>query len=158
MSEADIALPIPYTASEVGRTFAAVLESFTFAAEMHDIGIGTLSVFKRRNAKKRFTALCITLWRIALEKSFPKDADVFFDHFIATYPPLCGENKSASQMRDLVALYDGLAAEKKDGDFTKLAENMADFFNFPDKDRPRQQLKLSLRIRSLYELIFEKLI
>lgn len=151
-------LPIPYTAEEVGRTFADLLATFDFAAELHDLGIGSLSLFKRRQAKKLFTALCIALWHVALGKSFPNDADAFFTHFVATCPSLVGDCRAAKKMRDLVMRYDALVAEKKDGDFTKVADTITKTFKLAPTEQRRQQLKLSLRIRSIYDLIFEKLI
>ena len=151
-------LPIPYTAEEVGRTFAALLATFDFAAELRDLGIGALSVFKRGQAKKRLTAVSIALWHVALEKSFPNDAGAFYAHFVATYPPLSAARNSARKLRHLVDEYDALVAEKKDTDFTSVAENLADYFKLDGEERRKQQLKLSLRIRAIYELIFDKLI
>ncbi|MCC8194540.1 MAG: hypothetical protein LIP28_07845 [Deltaproteobacteria bacterium] len=151
-------LPIPYTAEEVGRTFADLLATFDFATELHELGIGKLNIAKRAKAKKLLTAVSIVLWHVALEKSFPHDADAFFSHFIATYPRLKGEGRSARKMRDLVARYDALAAEKKDADFTVIADTLVSALHIQEADRRRQQLKLSLRVRSVYELIFEKLI
>lgn len=158
MPETGVGLPIPYTAQEVARTFADLLATLDFAVEMHELGIGKLSVFKRSQAKKRFRALSIALWHVALEKSFPHDADTFFAHFIATHPSLTGDRKNAKQMRDMVDAYEKLVAEKKDTDFTGVAESMADAFKIEGEDRAKQQLKLSLRIRSIYDLIFKKLI
>lgn len=152
------ALPIPYTADEVSRTFANLLATFDFAAELRELGIGALSVFKRGQAKKRLTAVSIALWHIALERSFPHDANVFYAHFLATYPPLCADKKSARKLRDLVTEYDALVAEKKDADFTAVAENLADYFKLDGEERRKQQLKLSLRVRAIYDLIFDKLI
>lgn len=152
------ALPIPYTAEEVGRTFADLLATFTFAAELQDLGIGALHIFKRGRVKKHFTAVCIALWHIALEKSFPNDAEVFYTHFINTYPPVSANKKSARRLHGLVTEYETLVAEKKDADFTKVAEKIIAAFTPGGEEQRRQQLKLSLRIRSIYELIFDKLI
>lgn len=157
-SPADGPLPIPYTAEEVSRTFTHLLASFNFAYELNELGIGSLSIFKRSQAKKRLVALCIALWHIALEKSFPNDTETFFAHFKDTYPPLVGESRGAKKMRDLLERYDTLVAEKKDGDFTRVAEDFIDSFNLVPADRAKLQLKLSLRIRTVYDLIFEKLI
>ncbi|GHV53548.1 hypothetical protein FACS1894206_04460 [Deltaproteobacteria bacterium] len=154
----DRPLPIPYTADEVGRTFSDLLATFDFGLELHELGIGSLSVFKRRQAKKRFTALCIALWHVAVEKSFPHDAEIFFTHFITTYPPLCGNGGSAKQLRDFVSKYDALVSEKKDADFSHVADNLAESLRLAKTERPKQQLKLSLRIRAMYDLIFAKLI
>lgn len=157
-SPADGPLPIPYTAEEVGRTFVTLLATFNVAYELHELGIGSLSIFKRSQAKKRFTALCIALWHVALEKSFPNDAAAFFTHFKETYPPLVGESRGARKMRELLDRYDALVSKKKDGDFTRVAEDFIDSFNLVPADRPKLQLKMSLRIRTVYDLIFKKLI
>ena len=151
-------LPIPYTAEEVGRTFVGLLATFDFAVEMRELGIKRLQFVKRLRAKKLMTAVCIALWHLALERSFPHDADAFFAHFTATYPPMVGERRGAKKLRGLVVQYDSLMAEKKDTDFTRVADTLVNALHIEESDKRRQQLKLSLHIRSVYELIFNKLI
>lgn len=151
-------LPIPYTAEEVGRTFADLLGTFDFAFELREFGLGSLSIFKRSQARKRLTVLCIALWHVALEKSFPNDAQAFFARFRETYPPLVGEKRGAKKLRDLLDRYDILVSEKRDGDFTRVAEVLMESFSPAPADKVKMQLKLSLRIRSIYDLIFTKLI
>jgi hypothetical protein len=153
-----VSVPIPYTAKEVGRTFTDLLETFDYAAELYDLGVGRLHFFKRAKLKKNLTAISIALWHIALEKSFPKDSDAFFAHFIATYPPISGTGKSARKLRDMVIQYDTLASEKKDTDFTLVADALVRVLNASQEENRWQQLKISLRIRAAYDLIFEKLI
>lgn len=151
-------LPIPYTAEEVSRTFADLLATFDYSAELHEFGIGRWSFLKRSQARRLLTAVNIALWHIALERSFPHDAEAFFAHFVATYPPLAGDRRSAKKLRDLVAQFDALVAEKKDTDFTNIADTLITSLGILESDKRRQQLKLSLHIRSVYEFIFEKLI
>ncbi len=151
-------LPIPYTAEEVGGTFGELLATFDFGAELHELGFGRVRPFKRATARRLLTAISIALWHIALEKSFPNDADAFFSHFTATFPPLVGERRGARKLRDLVAQYDALIAEKKDTDFTRVADTLVEALGIQESDRRSQQLRLSLRIRSMYEVIFNKLI
>lgn len=152
------ALPIPYTAEEVGRTFAGLLASFDFGAELQDLGIGALSLFKRGQAKRHLAAISIALWHIALERSFPNDAGVFYAHFMATYPPVSADKRSARKLHGLVTEYDTLISEKKDADFTQVAEKLIEYFKLDSEEHRRLQLKVSLRIRTMYELIFDKLI
>lgn len=152
-----VPFPIPYTAEEVGRTFAGLLGSFDFGAELRELGLGQWSPFKRSQAKKLLTAIYIALWRIALERSFPQDADAFYAHFVGTYTPLLGDGRSAKKLRDLVSRYDPLVAEKKDTDFTGVADALVKSLGLPDDTR-RQRLKLSLRIRAAYDCIFARLI
>ena len=151
-------LPIPYTAEEVGRTFADLLATFDFGAELHGLEIGRFNFFKRTRAKQLLTAMSIALWHIALEKSFPQNADGFFFRFHETYPSLVGDGRRAKRLRELVARYDALMTEKKDTDFTKMAETLAEDLEIHENDRRKQHLKLSLRIRAIYDLIFDKLI
>jgi hypothetical protein len=150
--------PIPYTAEEVTKRFKDLLAAFDFGAELYELGIGQWSPFKRSQAKKQLTAVHIALWHIALERSFPNDADVFFTHFVTTYPSLQGDKRSAKKLRDLVARYDALVAEKKDTDFTGVADTLVEALGIVETDSRRQRLKLSLRIRSVYEFIFQKMI
>lgn len=150
--------PIPYTAEEVAKRFTDLLAAFDFAAELHELGIGQWSPFKRSQAKKQLTAIHIALWHIALERSFPNDAEVFFTHFCTTYPSLLGDKRSAKKLRDLVARYDALVAEKKDTDFTGVADTLVETLGILETDKRRQRLKLSLRIRTVYEFIFQKMI
>ncbi|CAK7053735.1 MAG: hypothetical protein DELT_01120 [Desulfovibrio sp.] len=151
-------LPIPYTAEEVGRTFAELLDTFDFAYELRELGVGSCNVFKRGKAKRHLTALCIALWHIALEKSFPNDAKAFFLHFRQTYPLLTGEKRGAKKLREILDRYDAILCEKKDGDFTRAAEELLDAFTPTVADNAKLQLKLSLHIRTIYDLIFTKLI
>ena len=151
-------LPIPYTAEEVGRTFADLLETLDYATELYELGVGKLRIFKRARVKSHLTAVSIALWNIALGKSFPNDADAFFTHFTSTYPPLTGDAKNAKQLLELVIHYDSLAKERKDADFTCLADAIVEAIGTQGKDERSQQLRLSLHIRGLYGLIFEKLI
>ena len=151
-------IPVPYTAEEIGRTFAGLLATFEFRQELFELGIGPLRVIKRARVRKLLTALSVALWHVALEKSFPKDADEFFNHFVATYPPLKGEGRSARKFRELVSRYDSLVLEKKDTDFSEVARHIAEDIGFQPADSAKGQLWLSLRIRAAYDLIFEKLI
>lgn len=151
-------LPIPYTADEVGRKFAELLATFDFAVELRELGLGSLSVFRRSQAKKRYIALCVALWHVALEKSFPNDADAFFARFMETYPPLAVDKTRSRKLHDLVLHYDALVAEKKDTDFTRVAADVIASLKLAPEEQRKQQLKLSLRIRAIYALIFEKLI
>lgn len=151
-------LPIPYTAQEVGKTFAELLVTFDFRAEMLGLGIGRFDFLKRVAAKRHLTAISIALWHIALEKSFPNDAEAFFTHFTTTYPPLTGGRGGAKKLHDLVTHYDTLIAEKKDSDFTAVADTLVETLKIVEADKRRQQLRLSLQVRAIFELVFKKLI
>ena len=146
---------IRYAADEVGRTFQDLLQTFDFRHELQELGIG---LFKRKRAQKQLTALCIGLWGLALEKSFPHDAAEFFTRFLATSPLLAGEKKGPRHMRELVLGYVDLLAVKKETDFSAAADHMTSVLHLGGESGRSRQLKLALMIRDLYNLIFEKLI
>ena len=151
-------LPIQYSADEVGRTFRELLAIFDFTEEMQTLGVGSWRVFKRRKARRYLIGICISLWHLALERSFPNDAQAFAQHFAETYPLLSSRRKSGQALRELVKTYDDLLAEKKDGDFTTVADHIAEALGSVGDNRRRHQLKLSLLIRARYESIFDNLI
>lgn len=151
-------LPISYSAAEVCRNFMDLLATFDFAVAFQELGIGSLSVFKRNMAKKRLTAISIALWHVALEQSFPQNTEEFYAYFLEHYRPLQGDGKAAQKLRQFLEEYDSLVQQKKNTDFTCVADNLALVFKISEKDKARQQLRLSLHVRSLYDLIFDKLI
>lgn len=151
-------LPIPYTAEEVGRTFSAQLENFDFSEELKDLGIGVLSLIKRSQGTQQFTALSIALWKLALARSFPEDAENFFSYFLENSPLLTGDGKKAKKLRAAVLEYVELLAEKGDMDFSAIADHLVRALKLSGPELPRQRLKTSLRVRALYSFIFDKLI
>lgn len=151
-------LPIPYTAEEVGRLFSAQLENFDFTEELRELGIGPLNVFKRVQGKTQFTALSVALWKLALARSFPGDAEAFFALFLEQSPLFAKGGKKSARLREVVLTYVALLTEKGDADFSVAAEHFARSLKLSGPELPRRRLKLSLRIRALYSFIFDKLI
>ncbi len=148
-------LPIPYAADEVSRTFQDLLQTFDFRYEMQELGIG---LFGRGKAKKEFTALCIGLWGLALERSFPNDAADFFAHFVSSSPLTAGDKKGPSRMRDLVQGYVALLSVKKETDFSAAADHMVGVLKLGGEGGRSRQLKLALMVRTLYNEIFKQMI
>lgn len=150
--------PIPYTAHEVARTFTAQLEAFDFNEELRDIGLGRFQFIKRARAKTQMLSLSIALWKLALKRSFPADAENFFQHYMETSPLLNGDGKREKRMKACVLEYVALLTPKGDTDFSGVAEHMAEAFYPQAEDQASLRLKLSLHIRTFYTFIFDRLI
>lgn len=147
-----------YSAEEVVSQFLSLYSCLDFKTEVAELGIGPLQIRRRRKALREFRAICIALWGIALQKSFPQDASVFFEHFRATAPFLTGKSKECARLQSRVNIYVDLMAGKKDADFLPVAEYLAEVLALNDEDMRRLRLKVSLITRHLYTLIFDKLV
>ena len=150
--------PVIYTAEEVAQNFEALLSCMDFKRDLMELGIGSLSLFKRRKALQQLTALSIALWKLTLARSFPQDADAFFQHFMENNPRVSGTGKKPEALREVVQVYVDLLAEKRDTDFSIAAQHMADALALSGADNRSFCLKISLRVRQLYNFIFAKLI
>ena len=147
-----------YSAEEVVSQFLALYACLDFKSELSDIGITSLQLRRRKKALREFRAIAIALWGVALQKSFPQDAQVFFEHFLATAPFLTGKGKECTRLQGRVNIYVDLMNEKKDADFLPVAEYLAEVLALNDEDMRRLRLKVSLITRHLYTLIFDKLV
>ncbi|MDR2160589.1 MAG: hypothetical protein LBO77_00365 [Desulfovibrio sp.] len=148
----------PYSAEEILRLFLALYESLDFSPHLAELGITALHIRRRHKALREFRALSIALWRLALRKSFPQDADAFFAALVETAPFLAGSGKDRARLRERVNVYVDIMEGKKDSDFLPVATALVETLAPRAGDGARLRLKLSLLIRGLYTLIFEKLV
>ena len=65
--------------------FAALLDDVDFSAELALLGIGRLQFLRRRQMLVELRGLYIALWRLALGRSFPNDADTMLSVFLHRY-------------------------------------------------------------------------
>ncbi|MDR1490935.1 MAG: hypothetical protein LBS65_10770 [Desulfovibrio sp.] len=148
---------VNYSAEEVIRQFLALYLSLNFEEELSFIGVGRLSFFRRRKCIREFNALAIALWELALQKSFPDQAAEFFAA-LREDARFVGSGREAEKLVARVDAYAELLKLRKDADFLPVAEHMAGLLSRSARDFARLRLKLSLSIRSLYTLIFDKLV
>ena len=147
-----------YTADEVIRQFLGLYYCLDFKAELEDIGITRLQFIRRGKAIREFRAICIALWGLALQKSFPNDAGDFFSEFREKAPMLVGGGKESARLYERVNAYIEMLELKKDTDFSTVADLLAKTLAPHAEEVPRLRLRLSLIIRNLYVLIFDKLV
>lgn len=147
-----------YTADEVIQQFLALYQCLDFKTELAGIGIGRFQFSRRRKALREFKVLAVALWGLALHKSFPSDAEDFFNEFKAGITGLTGTGKAAELFVNKLDMYTTLLALKKDSDFLPVAEYISEALSLNADDFYRLRLKLSLVIRNLYMLIFGRLV
>lgn len=150
--------PIEFSADEVIANFQGLLDSLDFKAELFELGVGSLNVFKRKKTLRELRSLCVVLWRLALERSFPRNHQEYFDRFLETSPLFNSDGSNAATMRERLEKYLSMLAAKKDTDFLPVADHMAETISPKGDESARTRLKLVLIIRNLYNLIFDKLV
>lgn len=146
-----------YTKEGVLKHFEEVLGSLELKQQIAELGCGMNALFTRGRSLAEFTAMSVALWKLALEKSFPDEAEDFFAAFIESSPVL-GAGKKRAKLVESITAYNELFAPKKTGDFTPISQHMADTLANASADRKALQLKLSLTIRKFYQHIFDHLI
>ena len=150
--------PALYSSEEVISHFEALLEDTSFSAQLHYLGIKrALMSPRRRRAREELQAMFIGLWKLALDSSFPTQAEEIFDAFLEKYsqgrPP-----KKSAQMCEKVRNYAEMLKTCGNKDFTDIAAEVLRKINLPQVDCPKASLALALDIRAFYQTVFERLI
>ncbi|MFV0422013.1 hypothetical protein [Oleidesulfovibrio sp.] len=154
-----MAEPLHYSSDEVIRNFTAVLGSYTFVQEMQTLRVGRLQFRKKKKVLREFTALFIALWRIALDKSFPEDAELIFEEFVSRLSNhLNQSSKNTKLLLQQIEVYQTLLDEKRDADFSEVAVFITQQLETDPAEQLKTKHKLALLIRATYTLIFDRLI
>ena len=137
--------------------FAALLADVDFAQELQILEIGRLQLLRRSQMITELTGLYMAIWRLALGRSFPQDADRMFAMFLERY------GKEHPGKRGLHALerargYWAMLETLGDADFSPVAEHLTSFSSQDATRVKGTNLKLVLYIRKFYKLIFDRLI
>ncbi|MFT4300458.1 MAG: hypothetical protein QM579_01765 [Desulfovibrio sp.] len=137
--------------------FTALYADADFTVELAYLGVGRMQFLRRRQMLLELRGLYMALWRLALARSFPQDADVMFDTFLREYAAKHKDRASAlvlTRGRE----YWGMLEPMGDGDFSNVARHLTSFFTQSEKADKSANLKLVLHIRKLYKHIFDRLI
>lgn len=146
-----------YTREGVLGHFEEVLNSLELKQHIDELGCGMNSFFTKKRSLAEFTAMCIGLWKLALEQSFPDEAENFFAEFLAASPTL-GKGKKRNHLLALIDEYNTLLAAEGTKDFSRISQHMTDRLANASAGQKALQLKLSLTIRKFYQFIFDRLI
>lgn len=157
-SSSDRVTPALYESDEVFQHFEALYLSLDFRTELADMDIGALQLARKKLALREFRALTIALWGVALERSFPQDANAFFRDFREKASFLNADTKESNLLQNRVNIYVDMLNPKKDKDFLPVAHYLTEVLGIAAPDMAHMRLKLSLTIRTLYNLIFDRLV
>lgn len=146
-----------YTKDEVIAHFEGLFTSIDLKEEIAALGGGLNSLFKKGRSLTEFTAMTMVLWKLALDSSFPQESEEFFQDFIAC-SPILGKGKKREQLISCINMYRNLFSEKKTDDFTPVSHHIIETLCKDSSDKKALQLKVSLAMRKLYQIIFEHLI
>ena len=147
-----------YSADEVIANFQALYDSYDFAADVEELHFSLLQFKKRNLALQELRVVSIALWYMALKRSFPDKAEEFFAAYRAKAPFLNQPPKKAAQRQARLNTYLDLLRAKAETDFSPVAAYFADIFAAKHQEGAKIQLKLSLVVRQMYKLIFERLV
>lgn len=142
---------------EALANFAALLDDVDFTAELDLMGVGRLQFLRRKQMTTELRGIYAALWRLALGRSFPQDADSMFNIFLRRYS-INHPGKPATQFVERARGYWGMIEPSGDADFSAIARHLVSFSEREDKEQRPLVLKLALQIRSAYRFIFERLI
>lgn len=147
-----------YSADEVIANFQALYDSYNFSADVEELHFSLFQFKKRNMALQELRVVSIALWFIALKRSFPDKAEEFFAAYRAKAPFLCQPEKKSAQRQARLNTYLDLLRSKAETDFSPVAAYLADIFASKHQEGAKIQLKLSLVLRQMYNLIFERLV
>ncbi|MDR2726683.1 MAG: hypothetical protein LBC10_01670 [Deltaproteobacteria bacterium] len=146
-----------YTIEEVVNNFQVLLEHMDFEQELTLAGVGQARFLLRRKLKNEWQILMIALWRLALERSFPHDGQIIFDTFLERHTAGLGANRAKNFMERVKTYVESLQSHG-DTDFMPTGERLLSLIKPAASAAPALQLRVALHIRSLYTLIFDRLI
>lgn len=137
--------------------FPVLLLDLDAGQALHILGIGRLHFRRRARLLAEWRGLCMALWRLALQRSFPDDADDMFRRFREDFGQSHGDRTSALALERAPAYWQVLAPWG-DADFRPVSRALAAVF-FEDEVRVQAMgLRLMLHVRRTYQSIFDRLI
>ena len=137
--------------------FAVLLDDTDFTAHLHLMGVARLHFTRRKQLLLEWRGLYVALWRLALGRSFPQDADAMLEAFRRSYRER-HRDKQTPLMLERAEQYWDMMRVTKESDFTEVARHFCSFCQMTEKDTRSLQLKLVLIIRKAYTDIFRRLI
>lgn len=140
------------------ENFRALLNDMSFFREMAILGLGRFQFSLRRRMTSEFRGVYMAVWRLALGSSFPEEADAMFSAFCRDYL----RHSRDRNARDVVLKakeYWNMLRDDAGKDFRTLAGPLASLpARAGDEQKQAVSLRLALHIRSMYRLIFDRLI
>ena len=151
----------PYAAPmEAVRTaldnFTALLNDADFSDAMLVLEVGRFQFMLRRQMKIELGGMFIALWRLALTRSFPQDADRMFEVFCSAYAHEHTDEQS-TRLLTRGGEYWAMLKPHGDADFTEIARHLCSFSIRDTHAAKSAQLRMVLYMRKTYKFLFERL-
>ena len=137
--------------------FKALLADADFTLELELLGVRRMQFMRRGQMQAELMGLYIALWRLALARSFPADADSMFEAFQNEYAQEHKDKRSAHILRR-AREYWAMLEPRGDSDFSEVARHLCSFSTQDPHQARSINLKLVLHIRKIYKLVFDRLI
>ena len=139
------------------ENFKALLADADFTLELELLGIKRMQFMRRRQMQSELMGLYMALWRLALARSFPVDAQPMFELFQQEYTKAHRDKHSHHIVRRANE-YWAMLEPRGDADFSEVARHLCSF-SMQDPGQVKSiNLKLVLHIRKIYKLVFDRLI
>lgn len=137
--------------------FVVLLDDADFAESFRIMGLGWRHFMRRRQMRVEWQGLYVALWRLALQRSFPEDADRMLAAFCQDYRQQHPDKDTAAALDRAVPYWDMLRV-RGESDFTGVARHLCSFFSLDERAERSMVLRLVLHIRKRYTEIFRRLI
>lgn len=152
-------MPHDYATQEIADRFAALLDSFDYEEEYAILKINKIRVGKRRRVINEIKPLYVALWKLALSKSFPDQVEEIFDSFLIDLPKhFRARDKERAFLKSRVEVYNTLLAPNRETNFSEVANQLLESVDKKKTIDDALSLKFSLKIRKVYNMIFDQLI
>lgn len=133
-----------------------LIDDLDYKAAYEILGIGPLHFLRRKQMFIELKGLHMALWRLALSRSFPDDADAMFQVFLRNYARSHTGRLDTPIVERAIQYWDMLTPQKN-CDFSPVARHLLSFFPSLAGNKAFT-LKLALYLNSSYNLIFDRLI
>lgn len=139
------------------ENFKALLADADFTLELELLGVKRMQFMRRRQMLTELMGLYMALWRLALARSFPFDAQSMFVLFQQEYTK-AHKDKHSHRIVQRANEYWAMLEPTGDADFSEVARHLCSFSTQDPSQAKSINLKLVLHIRKIYKLVFDRLI
>lgn len=137
--------------------FMVLIDDLDYKVVYEILGIGLLHFLRRKQMFIELKGLHMALWRLALSRSFPDDADFMFPVFLKNYAR-SHKSRIDAQIVERANQYWNMLIPLGNCDFSSVARHLMSFSPGMKVDDKALTLKLALYLNSSYNLIFDRLI
>lgn len=151
----------PYNIIEILTNFSILMEDMNFSNELDILKINKFCFRKRKKAYQHMQAIAVSLWRLALQHSFPSEYEIIFGAYLCkknSHIPMNKQGILDPYFQKVLQSYIEILNTHGDSDFTEVSSHLINALQLSKVNNDAIKLKLALTIRTMYNDIFKKLI